>query len=208
MGFWGTFIVARSGRPLEELDGLKAAAYQVAWRWTGGDGWQVVQLHRGPKGYDSQRLPADWERLLVLVMEQTGHPVLAAVVLDSDGAQLVGYSPRAGRWGGWLMLEGIVVHLDYTALPEAWEDEHGEPQVDLGEDYQRRVRQAMERLHQVGPPAHLAAPLAVRWANEAGFAPTAAAVEAVLSRDEAFAEDLFFELLDVLGLPDLAGAEP
>jgi hypothetical protein len=136
-------------------------------------------------------------------MEQTGHPVLAAVVLDSDGAQLVGYSPKAGRWGGWLMLEGIISHLDHTALPEAWEDEHGEPQVDLGEDYHRRVRQAMERMYQVGPPAHLAAPLAVRWANEAGFAPTIAAVEAVLNRDEVFAEDLFFELVDVLGLPGL-----
>jgi hypothetical protein len=110
-------VVARSGRPLEELDGLKAAAHHVAWRWTGGDGWQVVQLHRSPDGYDSQRLPADWERLLVSVMEQTGHPVLAAVVLDSDGAQLIGYSPNAGRWGGWLMLERIVAHLDYTALP-------------------------------------------------------------------------------------------
>lgn len=139
MGFWGTFVVARSGRPLVELDGLKAAADRVAWQWTGGDGWQVVQVHRGPKGY-AQRLPADWERLLVAVMQQTGHPVLAAVVLDSDGAQLIGYSPKAGRWGGWLMLEGIVAHLDYTALPEAWEDEHGEQQVDLGEDYQRRVR--------------------------------------------------------------------
>jgi hypothetical protein len=207
VGFWGTLVVARSGRPLEELDGLKAAAHHVAWRWTGGDGWQVVQLHRSPDGYDSQRLPADWERLLVSVMEQTGHPVLAAVVLDSDGAQLIGYSPNAGRWGGWLMLERIVAHLDYTALPEAWKDEHGGPQVDLGEDYQRRVRQAMERLHQVGPPGDLAAPLAVRWANEAGFAPTVAAVGAVLNGDDAFAEDLFFELLEVLGLPDLASTE-
>jgi hypothetical protein len=92
-------------------------------------------------------------------------------------------------------------------VAEAWEDEHGEPQVDLGEDYQRRVRQAMERLHQVGPPGDLAAPLAVRWANEAGFAPTVAAVQAVLNGDDAVAEDLFFELLEVLGLPDLASTE-
>jgi hypothetical protein len=28
-------------------------------------------------------------------------------------------------------------------------------------------------------------------------------VEAVLNRDEAFAEDLFFQLLEVLGLPGL-----
>jgi hypothetical protein len=93
VGYWGTFILARSGRPVTELDGLKAAADRVVWQRSGGDGWQVVQIHRGPDGYDSERLPADWERLLVSVMEQTGHPVLAAVVLDSSGAQLIGYSP-------------------------------------------------------------------------------------------------------------------
>lgn len=49
-------------------------------------------------------------------MEQAGHPVLAAVVMDSDGAQLIGYSPRAGRWGGWLMLDKIIGHI----TPDAW----------------------------------------------------------------------------------------
>jgi hypothetical protein len=207
VGFWGTFIVARSGRPVMELEGLKAAADQVAWQRTGGGGWQVVQIHRGPNGYDSQTLPADWERLLVLVMEQTGHPVLAAVVRDSDGAQLIGYSPNAGRWGGWLMLDRIIGHLDPAASPYAYEDENGEIQVDEGEDYQRRARVARERLYEVGGPGHVAAPGAVRWAIEAGYAPAAAAVEAVLDGGEVFAEDLFFQLLDVLGLPGLASAE-
>lgn len=201
MGFWGTFIVARSDRPVTELEGLKAAADQVAWQRTGGDGWQVVQVHRGPNGYDSQTLPAGWERLLVSVMEQTGHPVLAAVVLDSDGAQLIGYSPNAGRWGGWLMLDRIITHLDSTAWPDAYEDENGELQFDEGEDYQRRLREARERLSEVGGPGHVAAPLAVQWAIEAGYAPAAAAVEAVLDGGAVFAEDLFFQLLDVLGCP-------
>jgi hypothetical protein len=207
VGYWGTFIVARSGQPVTELEGLKASADQVAWQRTGGDGWQVVQIHRGPDGYDSQTLPADWERLLVAVMEQTGHPVLAAVVLDSDGAQLIGYSPKAGRWGGWLMLERIIGHIDPTAWPYVYEDENGEMQSDEGEDYQRRFREVRDRLYEVGPPGHLAAPLAVRWATEAGYAPTAAAVEAVLNDGEVFAEDLFFQLLDVLGLPGLASSE-
>jgi hypothetical protein len=207
VGYWGTFIVARSGQPVTELEGLKASADQVAWQRTGGDGWQVVQIHRGPDEYDSQTLPADWERLLVAVMEQTGHPVLAAVVLDSDGAQLIGYSPKAGRWGGWLMLERIIGHIDPTAWPYVYEDENGEMQSDEGEDYQRRFREVRDRLYEVGPPGHLAAPLAVRWATEAGYAPTAAAVEAVLNDGEVFAEDLFFQLLDVLGLPGLASSE-
>jgi hypothetical protein len=95
VGYWGTFIVARSGQPVMQLDGLKAAADQVAWQRTGGDGWQVVQIHRGPDGWDSRTSAADWESLLVSVMEQTGRPVLAAVVLDSDGGQLIGHSPDA-----------------------------------------------------------------------------------------------------------------
>ncbi len=59
----------------------------------------------------------------------------------------------------------------------------------------------------VGPRGHIAAPLAVRWATEAGYTPTASAVEAVLDGREVFAEDLFFQLLEVLGLPGLASAE-
>jgi hypothetical protein len=98
------------------------------------------------------------------------------------------------------MLERIIPYLDPAAVPYAYEDENGEMQVDEGEDYQRQLREVRERLYQVGPPGHLAAPLAVRWANEAGYRPAVAAVEAVLNGYEAFAEDLFFELLDALGL--------
>jgi hypothetical protein len=105
------------------------------------------------------------------------------------------------------MLERIVVHLDPAALPYVYEDENGEMQVDEGEDYQRRFREARDRLYQVGLPGNLAAPLAVQWAREAGYTPTAEAVEAVLNGGETFAEDLFLRLLDVLGLPGLAGAE-
>jgi hypothetical protein len=125
-------------------------------------------------------------------------------VLASDGAELIGYSPNAGRWGGWLMLDRILVHYDPHAGPYVYEDENGEIQSDEGEDYQRRFREIRDRMYEVVPPSHIAAPLAVRWANEAGRTPTSSAVEAVLNGDEVFAEDLFFQLLDVLGLPDLA----
>lgn len=207
MGYWGIFIVARSSHPVMRLDGLKAVAGHVLGERTGGDGWKVVQIHRLPDGWDSLSSPADWERLLVSVMEQTGHPVLAAVVLDSDGAQLIGYSPDAGRWAGWLMLDRILGHLDPTAMPYAYEDETGETYVDEGEDYQRRVREARDRLHQVGLPGQLAAPLAAQWASEAGYTPTTEAVETTLNGDDVFAEDLFFKLLEILGLPGLADAE-
>ena len=190
-----------------ELAAVRASVDRLAWRGAGSDGWQVAQIHRGPEGWDSTSLPADWERLLVAVMEQTGNPVLAAVVMDSDGAQLIGYSPKAGRWGGWLMLDRIIGHIIPEAWPYVYEDENGEIQLDEGEDYKRRFRAAQERMHEVGPPAALASPLAVQWATEAGFTPTVAVVQAVLDGREAFAEDLFFQLVEALGLPSFTGAE-
>lgn len=207
MGYWGTFIAARSDRSLVELDAVRASVDRLVWHGVSSDGWQVVQIHRGPEGWDSTSLPADWERCLVAVMEQTGNPVLAAVVMDSDGAQLIGYSCEAGRWGGWLMLDRIIGHIIPEAWPYAYEDENGEIQLDEGEDYQRRLHTAQERMHEVGPPAALAAPLAAQWATEAGLTPTLTTVQAVLDGREAFAEDLFFQLLEALGLLLFTAAE-
>lgn len=80
---------------------------------------RYVQVHHGPDGWDSRDLPGAWETTLRAL--KTGHPVLAAAVLNSDGWQLIGYGPETGRWGGWLMLDPIFGHFH----PEAW------PQVTL-----------------------------------------------------------------------------
>ena len=208
MGFWGTYVVGCSDRPLMELEALTPSADRVRWQRRGGEGWQVVQIHRGPDGWDSASLPAAWERVLISIVEQTGRPVLAAVVLDSDGAQLVDHSPKAGRWGGWLGLDRIIMHLDSDAAPYAHEDENCEWQVDEGEEYQHRIGEAKQRLYEVGPPAHLAAPLAVRWANEAGYTPTCSAVESAMDNDDVFVEDQFFRFLGAMGLPELVDTKP
>jgi hypothetical protein len=207
MGFWGTYIVGCSDLPLTELEALRAESGKVVWQRQGDDGWQVIQVHQGPDGWSSATLPAEWEKLLVSVMDQTRRPVLAAVVLDEDGAQLIGYSPAAGRWGGWLMLERILPHLDRRALPSAYEDEDGETQVDLGEDYQRLCREIMDDLHQrVGPAAPRAAELAGQWAIEAGLDPDIAAITNVLGSTDVFASDLFFVFLGALGMRSLSGS--
>lgn len=203
MGFWGTYLVTRSTCSMMTLDALRTSTEDLMWQGFGDDDWQAVRFHRGPVGWEVAMPPADWERVLVSVMEQTGRPVLAGAVYDSDGAQLVGYSPRAGRWGGWLSLERIIGHLDSDAWPYAYEDENGEWQTDEGEEYQRRVEQVANRLYEVNPPASGAAPLAVRWAAEAGLSPAVSAVEAVLGDGEIFVEDLFMRFLDVLGVPAL-----
>src|SRR5439155_13020058 len=98
-------------------------------------------------------------------------PVLAATVLDSDGAQLVGYSPGAGRWSGWLMLERMIEYIGspYTHPLNDYNEE------DLPEDldafWQERYELACRPLYELVPPAATAAPRAVAWAVEAGFAP-------------------------------------
>ena len=51
-GLWGTFIVARCDRALMDLDPLKTAAGDAVWQRRGEDGWQVVQIRRGPEGWD------------------------------------------------------------------------------------------------------------------------------------------------------------
>jgi hypothetical protein len=192
---------------MRKWEALRAFAEELVGEKTGEDGWRVAQFHRAPRGWDSTSLPAAWERLLVSVMQETGHPVLAAVVLDSDGAQLIGYSPKAGRWGGWLMLERIIGHLVPDAMPYVYEDENGEMHVDEGEEYQHRLRAACDQMYQVGPPADEAVLSAVQWAREAGSKPAAATVEAALNRWDTFAEDLFFRLIDALRLPGFGDSE-
>ena len=208
MGFWGTFIVARAAEPLPELPALRHAAESVVWHGRGPDGWQAVQVHRGPDGWESSDLPARWEATLRALMEQSGHPVLAAVVMDSDGAQLIGYSPGAGRWGGWLMLDSVIGHMIPEAWPKIvhWDEETGQPVLEDKDDpdYQRRYQAALDQLHAVGPAAPGAAPLAVTWASEAGLQPDPGAVEAALEAVTLFCSEAFFGLLSSLGIPDLA----
>src|SRR5262245_54385696 len=132
-------------------------------------------------------------------MEQTGQPVLAGTVFDSDGAQLVGYSRGAGRWCGWLMLERIMGYLDQAALGYAYEDENGDTHVEEVDD--QTLREVRDRLYGICPPAEMAAPMAVRWARDAGLMADSSRVKVVLDGHETFAEDLFHRLLTVLGLP-------
>ena len=206
MGFWGTILVARADRPLPDLDGVRDLADHIIWHGKGQDGWQAVQLHHAPEGWRPPMTGADGrEELLESILAQTGRPVLAAVVLAGDGAQLIGYSPRAGRWSGWLTLEVLVDYLDeYAAYLGDYDEE--ELPADLDEFWRNRYREACRPLYALAPPAGIAAPHAVEWAVEAGYAPSVEAVEEALNGSDVFAEGQFFKLLAALGLPALIGA--
>ena len=208
MGFWGTYIVGRSEQALAELPALAPAADDVVWQGFGQDGWQCLRVHYGPDGWDSRDLPGAWEATLRALMEQTGHPVLAAAVLDSDGCQLIGYGPESGRWGGWLMLDRIIGHFDPEARPQVTlgeVDEDGYPtsvEYEDEESVRPRYEAAVARLTvAAGPPGSLAAPAALGWAAEAGLHPSPSAVAAVMDDRDVFAEDHFFTFLTTLGVP-------
>jgi hypothetical protein len=217
MGFWGTFIVTRADRPLAELPALLPSAEMIDWRGRGSDGWQAVRVHRGPEGWDRSDLPSAWEDTLRAVMGQSGHPVIAATILDSDCGQVIGYSPTAGRWGGWLRLKMALEYIDHTVCDgdegSIWWDEDGrihaideELTDERRERYQLRYDAALARFLTIGPDAEGATPLAVTWALEAGLRPDAAAVLAALGGKETFAEQQFDNLLTALGIPDISAA--
>jgi len=204
MGFSGTFITTRADRPLTSLPALRPSAAKASWHWQGPDGWQVVQVDRGPAGWDSPDLPVAWDGLVRGLVEQAGHPVLAAVIKDSDGAQLLGRSPQAGRWGGWLKPDRITWRSLPDDGPRPYWDENGSQHSEDGATWERRHQEALDRLYaQAGPPRSAAAPQAIAWAREAGLTPDPAATAAAMDADSAFAEDALFQLLAALGIPSL-----
>ncbi|HUN30829.1 MAG TPA: hypothetical protein VMU95_02330 [Trebonia sp.] len=219
MGFWGTYIVARAGTPITELAALAPSAGQVVWQGTGSDGWQAVQIGNGPHGWDRATLPAPWEATLRALMDQSGHPVIATTILDSDCGQLIGYSQEAGRWGGWLRLKMAITAIDQTLSQGdegmLWWDQDGHVHA-MDEEitsekrarYQQRYDAALARFLEAGPDAKGATPLAVSWAQEAGLRPDPAGVLAALSGQEVFAEEQFFRLLTALGVPEITAAGP
>jgi hypothetical protein len=203
VGFSGSFIVVRADRPLTGLPALRPPEGKASWHWQGPGGWQAVQIDRGPAGWSSPDLARAWDGLLRGLVRQAGHPVLTAVIQHSEGAQLLGYSPVAGRWGGWIRAEGVA----WRSLPEdrpfEYWDEEGNRQFEDDAACEGRHRDALGRLYAAaGPPGSAAAPAAVTWAREAGLQPDPAAVAAALDSDSIFPEDAFLQLLAALGVPD------
>src|SRR5262245_32286739 len=207
MGFWGTYIVARADQELPELPALRPSAESVMWHGRGPGGWQAVQVHRGPDGWESAELSAPWEATLIALMEQAGHPGPGRRHHGQRRCPARRVQSRGRAVGGWLMLDRIIGHIVPDAWPRivAWDDEIGPLEFESvdDEDYQRRHQSALDRMHAVGPPAAIAAPLAVTWASEAGLQPDPVTVEAALEASDIFCEDVFFGLLAALGVPDL-----
>jgi hypothetical protein len=148
-------------------------------------------------------LVADSGDLLSRLSRESAAPVLAAYVADSDYGWLVGVSPSGERWEAWLDAK--------TAF--AFERDHHLMTGVTRADANRRARQMIAAF---GSPPAGAATRAVGWAAKAGYAVPAAPVRQILRtrrppgvaaslrlpwKRYVFAEDVFFAILDRLGVP-------
>ncbi|WP_093799426.1 hypothetical protein [Streptomyces sp. Wb2n-11] len=111
MGFWGYFVVGRSGRPLAELAALADVREGLVLHETRGDGWQVWVRSSEPQAGDMGALARG-------VCGETGTPALFAFVMDSDCVVVEGATSAeaAGSWFGCLGREAMAGHLGADGL--------------------------------------------------------------------------------------------
>ncbi|MFJ4693294.1 hypothetical protein [Streptomyces sp. NPDC088766] len=145
----------------------------------------VVERHDGidehehrPGGWQIGRCPGpeladDGPALLAELADETGAPALTGFVLDSDTVFVEGFSAGGGHWRACLVREAAEAYCE--------DDE---------EDFDAEF-----------PPPEAAAHAAAVWAREAGLLPDPSGLLEVFAVEDAFfAEELFFRLLDLLGI--------
>ncbi len=201
MGYWGTLIAVRSdGRNLSVLTECDAELREhdsVRRR----DGWQVYSV-------PDNVIFGDTDGMLPRLVKESDAPILAAYVADSDYGQMVGLSPLHGRWETWLDAKtAFLFERDYLVMK-------GMSKADAN-------RQAQQTIAAFGLPAREAAKRATQWAREAGYqvpfrpirqilvtsrSPGFSAVLRLPWKRFVFAEEMFFALLDNLGMPKLTDA--
>ncbi|MFF7261256.1 hypothetical protein ACFZCL_13350 [Streptomyces sp. NPDC008159] len=185
MGYWGYYVVARSERPLKELDAL-AGARGMTLRTAAADGWQVWACPRGAYGDgaagDGRDSGGDGDvGNMNTLARETGSPALFGYVMDSDCVVVEAAAPESGAW---------TTCLARTAMADYLGDGGQGLTVD---DYFLEPRDAAER--------------AVAWAAEAGRVAAEEALADVLASEpgpvDPLAENILFRLLDRLGVVPL-----
>jgi hypothetical protein len=197
MGYWGTLITVRSG---EEMPAVLRDRHAHIRQHDGarrGAGWLVYDVSGNVLGDD--------ETLLRNLSADSAAPVVAAYIADSDYGQLIAASPSGERWGAWL------------APRTAYAFERDHHRMDGTSRHVAR-RRALGTIASFGSPPAEAARYAVRWAAEAGYSVPARPIRQLLRtarppgfaaslwlpwKRYVFAEDIYFDLLDCLGLPQV-----
>lgn len=193
MGFSGTLVFCRSERPLAQAPvfgglprevGDEAAGHGEWWPRAGG--WRTAQVG------------GDWwdEAMLRDLVGWSGAPACLGFVFDSDVVYVVGLSPSGREWS--VTLNPRVAAALQVDPPAGTDDVLGWFASPQGREAVARRLAAFEA------EVPEAARDVLAWAGEAGFGAgvEVAAVERMLrSEPEVFAEELFADLVDVLGFP-------
>ncbi|MFH0516782.1 hypothetical protein ACHBTE_06345 [Streptomyces sp. M41] len=182
MGYWGYFVVGRDERPLAELEALSGAE-GMTLRERAPGGWQVWEYPSGDGGIGNMNALA----------RETGAPALFGYVMDSASVVVEAAAPESGAWTTCLARSAMAGYLGAGSGTEQGSAEGGGAGGDEGltlEDYFLEPDDAAAR--------------AVAWAAEAGHRVNAESLIDVLTADaDALAENLFFRLLDRLGVVPL-----
>jgi hypothetical protein len=193
VGFWGTFAVVRAELDVARMTALTAGRHALELEkhrpWQ--PGWQVWRVWGDSTDDLAPKLAA-----------ATGAPALAASVMDSSSAHCIGFGPQTGPWEAWLDLESALAYI--VTPPSPWDDD-GNYLDDAAEDptYLAKVDSARRELLAAAPGGLAGASQAVAWAREANLAPAPAdRIADLLGAEDTFAESLFFNLLELLGVAD------
>jgi hypothetical protein len=134
MGYWGYFVVGRSGRPLAELEALSGAEDLTLRELAPGD-WQVWEYPNGEGDVGNMN---DLAR-------ETGAPALFGYVMDSDCVVVEAAAPESGAWTTCLGRTAMAGYLDADKEGLTVEDYFLEPRDAAG----RAVAWAEEAGHTV-----------------------------------------------------------
>lgn len=192
MGFNGEVVVFRSAAEPRDIAPLVGTeTHELLDVWPLKDGWRAMHIrpYAQPYKYD-----AEW---LAATAENTGAPVLACWVFESDVAHIRGLSHGAGAWEAWLNIPYGAEMMTRDTVIEEWLEL---PQPEADRLWTRTVEAAAERMA-AGIPS--AAMRAAEWAGQAGYAVPAGPIEELLAGPtELFVEVGFFKLLVRLGLAE------
>jgi hypothetical protein len=89
MGYWGYLVAAKSDVPLDTLPELSTFGDDYVRIEPLQDGWQQAWVA------GTEENPLTGARLLA---KATGHPVIAALILDSDCGPIAAATPSDGTW--------------------------------------------------------------------------------------------------------------
>ncbi|MFG1812090.1 hypothetical protein [Streptomyces sp. NPDC049040] len=198
MGFSGMLVFCRNQRPLAEVSVFGGLPQEVRDRMAERGEWWLR-----PGGWRTGQVGGDWrdETMLRDLAARSGAPACVGFVYDSDVVYVRGLSPSGREWSATLNLE---------VAAELRVDPPGDVDDPLEWSASAECAQATARkIAEFDAEVPDAAREALAWAAEAGCGAGVelTAVETMLrSKPEVFAEELFSDMIDVLGFP--AAEEP